>query len=641
MNSATRPIPFLFLAVLLTAAVVWAQPASIEPVTTLPSGGYVVARLEIGAGLQDVKDKAAPSSQRLLITLRGGKLANLWFVRPMAGDNRLMVERSTLALTEKSLAGEVELRTTFNRGSPQVTVALKLDLAVTDGKLSGRYEIAADKTPYKSAAGAASGVLLTRPPAEDAVSPKGSWSSFWGSRHDMSCGEQPALVADLSRARPVWRSETYVPTGYGNAPDNRYFTRAIVSGNCGGGSSPVVADGTVFVYFYRPSPQSEPATKGSPFWRYKDDADFQARMAALNATPREVEQLLNHFRPLADDHVVAIDAATGAEKWHTALPLRSPNQQTHKHRGLFGVPLAAGDTLYVPNHASRLYALDAGTGRLKWETPAFTAPDAKASVRPPLTPSPMLIAGNLLVAWGSWFDGKVHALDPNTGKEKWQAPGSYVMRWTCEGKDRLVTLTGLDKRKLSCIDPGDGRVLWQEETDVQAVAPQSAVIAGDMLLAAPPPPRGGPNVVRYEGWKLSADGARRIWQDAEFPGDENVPVTVSGGRAYLLGKQLIRCLDTATGRQVTERKFQQHGPGSNAWLGVVGERLLLSPEGQHGVARLVFPDRDLHDLGLIWLPPHVETTAYNSQPIVYPIVDGRLFIRGGDGVYCYDLRSGQ
>ena len=74
---------------------------------------------------------------------------------------------------------------------------------------------------------------------------------------------------------------------------------------------------------------------------------------------------------------------------------------------------------------------------------------------------------------------------------------------------------------------------------------------------------------------------------------------------------------------------------------MVGERLLLSPEGQHGVARLVFPDRDLHDLGLIWLPPHVETTSYNSQPIVYPIVDGRLFIRGGDGVYCYDLRSGQ
>lgn len=59
------------------------------------------------------------------------------------------------------------------------------------------------------------------------------------------------------------------------------------------------------------------------------------------------------------------------------------------------------------------------------------------------------------------------------------------------------------------------------------------------------------------------------------------------------------------------------------------------------MARLVFLDHDLNELGPLWLPPHVETTAYNSQPIVYPIVDGRLFIRGGDGIYCYDLRQGR
>jgi hypothetical protein len=35
----------------------------------------------------------------------------------------------------------------------------------------------------------------------------------------------------------------------------------------------------------------------------------------------------------------------------------------------------------------------------------------------------------------------------------------------------------------------------------------------------------------------------------------------------------------------------------------------------------------------------VDTTAYSSQPVVYPIADGRLFVRGGDGVCCYDLRA--
>jgi outer membrane protein assembly factor BamB len=321
------------------------------------------------------------------------------------------------------------------------------------------------------------------------------------------------------------------------------------------------------------------------------------------------------------------------------LPLRSPNLQTHKHRGVSGVPLLAGGTLFVPNLMSRLYALDAKTGALKWESPAFTPSDKVPAVSPPPNPSPIMAAGHLIYARGSWHDGTVAALDPATGKERWNAPGSYVLRWQSGGKDSLLTLTGLDKRTLTCLDPADGKTLWTQETPLQAVAPLSAVVSGDTLIAAPPAPKGGPSVLRYEGWKLSETGAARVWQDAELPPDENVPVTVTGGRAYLLGKQVIRVLDVATGKQVAERTLEQHGPGSNAWLGVVGDRLLFLPEGQHGTARLVFLDKQLKELGPPWLPPNVDTTAYNSQPIVYPVVDGRLFVRGGDALYCYDLRT--
>jgi len=153
------------------------------------------------------------------------------------------------------------------------------------------------------------------------------------------------------------------------------------------------------MYYYVPSPQSEPALAGSPFWErtYKDDAAFEDAMAKLNATDREVGQLLNHFRPLADDYVVAIDAATGAEKWHLVLPLRSPNLQTHKHRGFSGVPLVGGGTLYVPNLGGRLYAIDAASGKLKWESPAFKPDekpqDVKAGVKPPPNPSPVMVGG--------------------------------------------------------------------------------------------------------------------------------------------------------------------------------------------------------------------------------------------------------
>jgi len=36
--------------------------------------------------------------------------------------------------------------------------------------------------------------------------------------------------------------------------------------------------------------------------------------------------------------------------------------------------------------------------------------------------------------------------------------------------------------------------------------------------------------------------------------------------------------------------------------------------------------------------PHWPATSYEI-PMVYPVVDGRLFIRGALGIYCYDLRQ--
>ena len=628
----------LATAALLTLACgARAQTPQTRPITTTPPGLYAVARLDLSAGLQNVADATQAGPQRLLVALRDGRLANLWFVRPFAGDSRLTIERSIVVLAEDSLAGTVELRTAFRRGSPQVSLMLRLNLTVTAGTIRGVYEVAAAKAPYKPTKGTASGTLVTTTAVADALAPDASWTSFWGTQGDMSAQPQPPLVADLAQARPVWRSETYVPTGYGNAPDSRYFTRALVAGNGGGGSSPVVAGNTVFLNFYVPSPQSEPALLGNPFWErsYKDRPEFQAQMTALNATERETGLVLNHFRPLADDVVVALDAASGAEKWRTVLPLRSPNLQTHKHRGTCGVALVSGDTLFVPNLMGRLFALDVKTGALKWELPTFSLPQKAPAVSPPHNPSPLLVGGHLIFARGN----TLFALDPATGAQRWQAPGAYTLRWVSSGKERLLTITGQEKRTLTCLDPANGKPLWKQETSLLAVAPLSALVSGDMLLAAPPAPRGGPTIVRYEGWKLSENGAARVWQDGELTPDENVPVTVTGGRAYLLGKQRIRVLDVATGKRLMEREFGTHGPGSNAWLGVVGDRLLLLPEGQHGTARLQFLNRDLQELAPPWLPPNVDTTAYNSQPILYPVVDGRLFVRGGDGVYCYDLRG--
>ena len=40
-----------------------------------------------------------------------------------------------------------------------------------------------------------------------------------------------------------------------------------------------------------------------------------------------------------------------------------------------------------------------------------------------------------------------------------------------------------------------------------------------------------------------------------------------------------------------------------------------------------------------WIPPRPHDTAYANHAVSYPLVDGRLFVRGRDGLYCYDLRQ--
>jgi len=62
---------------------------------------------------------------------------------------------------------------------------------------------------------------------------------------------------------------------------------------------------------------------------------------------------------------------------------------------------------------------------------------------------------------------------------------------------------------------------------------------------------------------------------------------------------------------------------------------------QHGALSLQLLDADpnLKLVGTRWSPPHNSTTAYAVHSLAFPVVDGRIFVRGMNGIYCYDLRK--
>jgi hypothetical protein len=70
-------------------------------------------------------------------------------------------------------------------------------------------------------------------------------------------------------------------------------------------------------------------------------------------------------------------------------------------------------------------------------------------------------------------------------------------------------------------------------------------------------------------------------------------------------------------------------------------RLFIRPDGKHGNSSFVMFDlkpEAFKQMGPAWAGKHPNTTSY-FKPMSYPFVDGRLFVRGYDGIYCYDLRK--
>jgi len=69
--------------------------------------------------------------------------------------------------------------------------------------------------------------------------------------------------------------------------------------------------------------------------------------------------------------------------------------------------------------------------------------------------------------------------------------------------------------------------------------------------------------------------------------------------------------------------------------------IFSSPDGSHGTSALAAFGATQETFKLLggWAPPHLTTTSYHMKCMTFPVVEGRLFMRGFDGIYCYDLRK--
>jgi outer membrane protein assembly factor BamB/L-amino acid N-acyltransferase YncA len=171
-----------------------------------------------------------------------------------------------------------------------------------------------------------------------------------------------------------------------------------------------------------------------------------------------------HSRRDPEEFVVAVDLATGKQLWQQKYnaPFAKNQYAVSMAKGPHSTPLASADRLYTLGVTGVLSAWNPATGALLWRNDYSASVDT-SKLFTGTAMSPALEGGALIVQVGSdVHGGRVLALDPATGKERWawrgEGPGyASPAVFTVAGTRQIATFTN---NSLVGIDAETGKLLW-------------------------------------------------------------------------------------------------------------------------------------------------------------------------------------
>jgi outer membrane protein assembly factor BamB len=295
-------------------------------------------------------------------------------------------------------------------------------------------------------------------------------------------------------------------------------------------------------------------------------------------------------------------------------------------------PTIDGDRMYLLNGLGPLLCIDLKTKAIVWQVnilERFKAPQTEWHLAEAL-----LIDGNHVICTPGGEDAAMAALDKNTGDTVWVTKGltdmtSYVPPLLVNHNGRRIIFTETSKY-LICVDADSGELLWKHEHltqyDIHAVTP----IYRDGCLYYVAGYKSGGGLL-----ELSKDASSYTvkWLDTQLDCQHHGVVLVDGciyGTTHHRGGGQMVCLDWATGAVKWTSKEVSQGTVEYA------DGMLYTYEGpKKGVVSLIKPN-----------PAALERTGKftvnegDREHWAHPtIANGRLYVRHGDALLCYDIRQ--
>ena len=553
---------------LLTASALFAEIAT---TVERPQGEYHIARLTLTQG--DVK-------REIVLGLRDGRGANVWI-----GTGNPFIDAADMRYDGKSLRGVIEDR--HHVYEPGSDLRFEIDAKVSDtGDLRGTYKarLVEGEWNYKSAklaigkatetGGEVTGRVMTAEQlkAEQAIASGAAWPSWQGPTGDrVATPSSVKLVDDLRYARLVWKSEARIAAAPGPSKDiPRTMGDAPMQLLNGGGASPIVANGKVFLRYSVPSGQV-----------YDEELYKKYVEAGLPVTA--LAQARKVLAVSADDVVICFDASTGQTLWQTTMPGAGVNIQGHKTAQNNLTPLYHDGRVYAIGSTLRMYCLDAESGKPLWHVPigegnAWHEQMKATCLAKKIAPSrggnvgnrnygyaPIGIAGLVL---SNDHKGNLIALDAKTGSETWRVKGiganDSPHPWRHDGRDYVIFA---GREAITCLTAEKGEQVWT----ISAAPAQLITVSGDVLaycdkLGAPDAPdrekedKSPLNDVCVV-YQLTSQGPKLMWTTKwQFIDEQGQPYKnqyshygqplIAEGRLYLSGHEWTDCYDLETGKHL-------------------------------------------------------------------------------------------
>lgn len=325
-----------------------------------------------------------------------------------------------------------------------------------------------------------------------------------------------------------------------------------------------------------------------------------------------------------DEVLVALDAATGEEKWRRRLDATFEEEFGNGPRA---TPTCAGDVVYAMSSRARLYAVRSATGDELWRRDLFSElVDPRIPYGRGYASSPLVEDELLLLQVGPSPGSAIVALDRRDGSIVWRAHGgraafSSPIAATLRGERQIVSATAFG---LLGLLPATGEIRWafrwQTPNDLNIATP--VFVEPDRFLLSSGYDTGA--VLVGVGKMGEKWGTAAVWTQKHFRNHFNSSV-YHEGFLYGFDNAILKSIDAATG----EERWKARGFGKGSLIAADGKLIVLGENGHLGLVRA--SAESYEELararvlsGKCWTPPG--------------LAQGRLFLRNHEEIVVLRLR---